>query len=412
MTKTSPSRPRKRFRSTLAWGIVLIALCGLGAWYWFSPTEAATARYLTTSVSRGDVQTTVLATGTLKPSRWVAVGAQVSGQVESLKVALGDHVSAGDVVAEIDSVTQENDLRSAEASLQDIRAQLQEKQANQVYYQKVVDRAQGLRGAGISEADLDEAEMQLATTTAQMEALKAQITQAEVTVSTAQANLDYTRITSPIDGTIISIVTQEGQTVNASQSAPTIVIVAQLDTMTVRADIAETDVVSVYPGQEAWFTILGDRKTRYRAQVKAIEPAPEDVTSDSSLASSSSSSSSSSDEAIYYVGTFDVPNPDGRLLTYMTAEVHIVTGESRDVLTVPSSAVSGQGQRSSVTVLNALGQPEVRKVTIGLDNGTNAEVTEGLKEGDTVVLGQSGEATTSGTPRGMGGFGGPPMGRR
>lgn len=381
-------------------------------WYRFGKPDDSAARFVTTPVTRGNVQTSVLATGTLKPSRWVAVGAQVSGQIETLNVALGDHVTAGQVVAEIDSITQENDLQSEEAALEDIRAQLDEKQADLTYYSKVLERAVTLRRKGVTEAEYDEAEMQVATTQAQIASLKAQMSQAEVSVSTAQANLGYTRITSPIDGTIISIVSQEGQTVNASQSTPTIVIVAQLDTMTVRADIAEVDVVSVQPGQEAWFTILGDRQTRYEAQLKTIEPAPEDVKNDTTLTtSSSSSSSSSSDDAIYYVGTFDVPNPDGRLLTYMTAEVHIVTGEARDVLTVPSSAITGQGAQAQVTVLTPSGRPEMRRVTVGLDNGTNAEVTDGLAEGEQVVLGQAAEGGSSQSGPGFGpGMGGPPMG--
>lgn len=182
-----------------------------------------------------------------------------------------------------------------------------------------------------SRADLESAAAALAVTEAQIQALDAQIEEAQVAVETAQANLDYTKITAPIAGTVLSIVSQEGQTVNATQSAPTIVILGQLDNMTVRTEISEADITRVQPDLPVYFTVLGEPNRRYEATLASIEPAPESVRSDSSFSSSSSSTSSSSSssstsssEAIYYNGVFNVPNPDGKLRTYMTAEVHIV----------------------------------------------------------------------------------------
>src|SRR3546814_1790453 len=98
-----------------------------------------------------------------------------------------------------------------------------------------------------------------------IEALEAQIVEAEVAVEIARVDLGYTKITAPIDGTVLAIVTQEGQTVNATQSAPTIIVIGQIDVMTVRAEISEADIVRVRPGQQVYFTILGDPDHRYEA---------------------------------------------------------------------------------------------------------------------------------------------------
>jgi len=214
-----------------------------------------------------------------------------------------------------------------------------------------------------------------------------------------------------MDGTILAIVNQEGQTVNAAQSAPTIVILGQLSTMTVRAEISEADVVNVKAGQLVYFTIIGDSTTRHDAVLQSIEPAPESITSDSSVLSSSSSttsSTSSSTSAIYYNGIFDVPNTDGRFRTYMSAEVHIVLGAAKAVLTVPSSALEDAAKTgaNTVRVMDSDGKLTNRKVTVGINDSVKAEIRDGLSEGEKVVIGQ---ASTTSAPT-NGGGGPPPMG--
>lgn len=206
----------------------------------------------------GNVEQTVLASGTLKPVKLVAVGAQVSGRVTALKVNLGQTIKTGDLIAEIDSLTQLNALRTAQAALQSTRAQRVEKEATLVNAEATLARQQ-LTWAqhASSRADYDSAEATVKTIRAQIAQLDAQIVQADVAVETARINLGYTRITAPINGTVLAIVTQEGQTVNAVQSAPTIVVLGQLDTMTVRVEISEADIVHVRPDQPVYFTILG-----------------------------------------------------------------------------------------------------------------------------------------------------------
>ncbi|MET4484009.1 macrolide-specific efflux system membrane fusion protein [Bradyrhizobium sp. F1.13.3] len=348
---------------------------------------------MTATVTIGDVEQTVLASGMLKPVKLVAVGAQVSGRLTSLKVVLGQNVRAGDLVAEIDSLTQQNSLRTAQAVLQNTRALRQEKEATLALAESSLARQQmTLAQRASSRADYDSAEANVKATRAQIAQLDAQITQGEVAVETARINLSYTRITAPIDGTVLAVVTQEGQTVNAVQSAPTIVVMGQLDTMTIRVEISEADVVKVRPGQNVYFTILGEPDNRYRATLQSIEPAPDSIRSDSSFSSSSSSvsngsSSSSSSAAIYYNGIFNVPNADNRLRTYMTAQVHIVLGEAQNVLTIPAAALNGPAADGSYTVqvIETAGTTTLKTVKIGLNNKITAEVLNGLKDGEHVV---------------------------
>ncbi|MBK1624302.1 efflux RND transporter periplasmic adaptor subunit [Afifella marina] len=400
---------RKRKRSKLIWLLVALLLIG-GAGYWVKDnyfTEEP-PEIMTSPVTRGDIEKTVLATGILKPAKLVAVGAQVSGRVTSLDVGVGDSVKEGDLIAEIDSETQENDLRTAEASLANVRAQKEEKQATLVQAEQALARqTRMINQNAVSRADYEEAEATVKVTKAQISALDAQIAEAEVAVETAKVDLGYTKITAPMDGTVLWVVTQEGQTVNAIQSAPTIVILGQLDTMTVRAEISEVDVVDVKPGQPVYFTVLGNPDRRYESTLSFIEPAPESITSDSMVASSSSSSSSASEKAIYYNGIFEVPNQDRELRTYMTAEVHIVLGQAHDVLTLPSAALGSKDAdgKYSVNVLEPDGNVAERKVEIGLNDKIRAEVVSGLSEGDRVVMGQPG-SSESGRRRGRRG----PMG--
>ncbi|MGQ3676621.1 efflux RND transporter periplasmic adaptor subunit [Xanthobacter sp. TB0139] len=398
-------------RRIITIGAVLIAalLGWFVLWDWLFPPEQP--RIMSAPATIGTIEETVLATGILKPARLVAVGAQASGRVTAIAVELGQKIRKGELVAEIDSITQENALRTAKAALANVRAQKQEKQASLKLAELTLARQDKLiRQTAVSRADFESAEAEVATTRAQIAALEAQIIEAEVAVSTAEANLGYTRITAPIDGTVLSIVTQEGQTVNASQSAPTIIILGDLETMTVRAEISEADVVHVKPGQPIYFNIIGEPDRRYEARLEFIEPAPESIKSDSSFSSSSTSSSSasSSSEAIYYNGLFNIPNPEGRLRTYMTAEVYIVLDKAENVLTIPSAALGARGKDGlySVQILGNDGSISLRQVRTGLNNKTRVQITEGLNEGERVITGQLAAGASGGTMRRRG----PPMG--
>lgn len=356
----------------------------------FFPTTAPT--YMTSKVKKGDIEVSVLANGTIKPHRLVAVGARATGRIVSMKVKPGSIVKQGDLLAEIDPTTQTNDLKSKEAALANYRGKLAEQEAQLVLAKQNMNRQQNMISShAVSKADFDDADAQVKIRAAQIDQLKAQIVQAEVDVETAKVNLGYTRVTAPSDGTVLATVVQEGQNVNAVQSAPTIVILGDLSVMTVRAEISEADVINVKPGQDLYFNVLGNRTRRYESRLEKIEPAPESIRNDISFNSSSTASSSSStSQAIYYNGTFNVPNDDGVLRTYMTAEVHIILGRAQKVLLIPSDALNDvSGKKAVVNVLDKNGQLEARNIETGLNNKVMVEVISGLEEGETVVTGVS-----------------------
>jgi len=370
--------------------LAAVAALVVGAKLLLFPAKEA-PRFATAAAVRGDIEDAVLATGTVQAFKQVSVGAQVSGQVKSLKVQLGQRVKKGELIAEIDSTTQQNTVRNAEAALENVRAQQASQQASLIEAELAYKRQKQLLDADAgARADFEAAEAKRNTTRASIAALQAQIKQAEITADTAKVNLGYTRIVSPIDGIVVALVAQEGQTVNSNQTTPTIIKVAQLDTVTVKTQISEADVIKVRAGLPVYFTILGDPDTRYTAQLRTIEPATDAILTESTASSSNNATSSSSTTAIYYNGLFDVPNPDNRLRISMTAQVSIVRAQARGAVIIPASAL---GQRSrdgyTVRVLDSQGQPQPRKIRVGINNNVNAEVTEGLAEGEQVVVAES-----------------------
>ncbi len=234
-----------------------------------------------------------------------------------------------------------------------------------------------------SRADLESAQAQMESTRYDISALDAQIKKAIIAVDTANANLGYTRIHAPIDGTVISIDTEEGQTVVSNQSATTILTLATLDTMTVKAKISEADVTRVKPGLPAYFTLLGDSDTRYYGTLRAIEPGP--VSSGTTTDGSSSSSS-----AIYYYGLFEVPNPDNTFKVSMTAQVAVVLDQAKQALCIPISAL-GEKQPDGKTTVRVLARGQVQTQTIrtGISDNVQIQVLEGLREGEAVIIGDS-----------------------
>lgn len=369
----------------------LLVLAGLGAGFYVWQARQAVPQAAISLPSApavmGDVEEAVLASGALEPIRQVSVGAQVSGRLTSLKVALGQKVTEGDLIAEIDGITQQNALRSAEAELAVLNAQRDERLANLAYAEAVLARQkQMVSQNAVSRDAYESAEMTVRTTRAQIAALDAQIVSGKVKVDTARANVGYTRITAPMAGTVLAIVSQEGQTLNAAQTAPTIVVLGDVSVMTVKARISEADVLRVRAGQEVSFSVLGEPDRRFPGRLTFVEPAPDTLkTQSTSSSSATSSSSSSTSTAVYYNALFEVPNPDGRLLTSMTVQVTVVVGQARNVLTVPSTAVQRRGPGSFVDVVEADGQATPRKVEVGLDNKIVAEIRSGLKAGERVV---------------------------
>ncbi|MGL5143792.1 MAG: efflux RND transporter periplasmic adaptor subunit, partial [Acinetobacter junii] len=320
MPKTSSKKIQPRKIILIAFGVLIIAALG---WMFFKP-KAEVPQYISAEVSRGDIEDSVLATGVLEATKMVSVGAQVSGQVKKMYVQLGDQVKQGQLIAQIDSIRQENDLKTAEASIKNQQAQLAVQQANLAKVEAEYKRQQAMYSQdATSRAELETALANYKTAQAQIAAINAQIEQSRLTLATAKEYRGYTRIVAPMNGTIVAIVTEEGQTVNANQTAPTIVKLATLDTMTIKAQISEADVMKVEKGQTVYFTTLGNSEKKHYATLRQVEPAPDSINTETTSTNSSSSSS-----AVYYNALFDVPNEDGKLRIDMTAQVYIVLAEA------------------------------------------------------------------------------------
>ena len=445
--------PKIKLSKLIIIAVVAIAIAAT-AWYFFKP-EPEQNQFITADVSRGDIENSVLATGVLEATKMVSVGSQVSGQVKKMYVVLGDQVKQGQLIAQIDSIRQENELKTAEANIKNQQAQLATRQANLAKVEAEYNRQKAMYAQdATSRAELESALASFKTAQADITAVNAQIEQSRLTLSTAKEDLGYTRIVAPMDGTIVAIVTEEGQTVNANQSAPTIVKLAKLDTMTVKSEISEADVMKVEEGQTVYFTTLGNSEKKHYATLRQVEPAPNSINTESNSNTSSTSS------AVYYNALFDVPNEDGKLRIDMTAQVFIILDEAKNVLTIPASAVQtsnrpqrqrGQnpnreagaeqprGERSReentnnpnrparleltteerqlveqgkasigmVRVLQADGSAKPQAVLIGLNNRVTAQVMRGLKQGDKVVIADGADSSNDAAKRGARGGAGP-----
>ncbi|MDF7788605.1 efflux RND transporter periplasmic adaptor subunit [Pantoea stewartii] len=379
-------------RRTVAFALALLIVLTIALFFFLRNPDVT--EYVTAIVRKGDIENSVLATGRIDAIERVNVGAQVSGQVKSLKVKLGDHVIKGQLIADIDDVPQRNDLRNAEAALNQVKAGLQSKQALLKQAELRFKRQrQMLSEDASSREDFESAEATLATTRAELLSMNAKLVQAKIEVDKKKVDLGYTRVLAPMDGIVIAVVTQQGQTVNSSQSAPTIIKLARLDVMTIKAQISEADITRISAGQKASFTIFSEPDKHYYAVLRTVELAPESVMKDDSLASSGSASGSgTSNASVYYNALLDVPNPENRLRIAMTAQVTLLACEAKDTLLVPIQAVHrSEGNKQQVRVLAADGKLENREVKTGISNGVDIQILEGLKVGENVVLSQLAE---------------------
>ena len=380
-------------------GLGLIAALGYFGWTQYGQSTPVTQPVLARAAT-GTVSETVLASGMLEAKDLVSVGARTSGQIETMAVALGDQVKAGDLIAQIDSQDQQNSVLQAEASLANINAQIAAKEAVLNRSEQTLKRQTELGSQSlVTREALESAQAEVQVYKADLQALNAQKSSAEVTVSTAKLALERTRIIAPISGTVVAIVVKQGQTVNAAQAAPTIVKIADLSTMLVKAEISEADVMNVVPGQNVSFTTLGAPNLPFQAVVREVEPAPTEIVDSDTI---------SSDSAIYYNGLLEVENPEGKLRIGMTAQVSIELGRAEDVLTVPAAAIKKDSEGQYVEVFDrTTGTTARRTVEVGLNDKVKAEIRSGLSEGDAVVTGTAVAARSSSSSSGR--MGPPPM---
>ncbi len=282
--------------------LAVVVLAG-GFWLW-KVLNAPVPQYQTLIVRPGELQQNVLATGKLDALRKVDVGAQVSGQLKTLSVEIGDKVKKGQLLGVIDPEQAQNQIREVEATLMELRAQRAQAQAERNLAQVTLTRQQALaKTQAISKQDLDTAATELAVKQAQIGTIDAQIKRNQASLDTAKTNLDYTQIVAPMAGEVTQITTLQGQTVIAAQQAPNILTPGGYEHHAGESPrYPKRTSFTLSRGRKPRFTVLGDPQTRYEGVLKDILPTPEKV-----------------NDAIFYYARFEVPNPQGVLRLDMTA---------------------------------------------------------------------------------------------
>lgn len=320
---SAPKRKRFPVRLVAAALVVVAGAGGFFAWKAHAGREDGIEQYQIVSVQRGDIEDLVTATGTMQPREYVDVGAQVSGQLNKIHVEIGSVVEAGDLLAEIDPTVYRANVDARRALLRNQRATLADRESQLDLAQIQLARQKNLMAGDATTVEaLQSAQAAVRSARAQLQALQAQIEQTESTLRADEANLQYARILAPMKGVVVSITARQGQALNASQQAPTLLRIADLSTMTVQAQVSEADVGQLWPGMEVYFTTLGSRNRRWYGKLRKVEPTPV-VTNN----------------VVLYNALFDVPNTQRNLLPQMTAQVFFVSASAKDALIVPASAV-------------------------------------------------------------------------
>lgn len=379
----------KKFpRYYLALGVLLVL--GLDTfvlrWLFSSRQEAPQS----VAVITGSIEETVTAQGQLEPKEYVNIGAQVSGQLLKLHVNLGDSVQQGQLMAEINPEIYQARVAADQAKLNTLQAQYNEQQAL-VEQAGWIDRRNTrlLSTKAVSQEAYEQSLTSLKVAKAKLLALDAQIQEAKSALEGDTANLNFTRIYASMTGTVVEQIAREGETLNANQSTPTIVKVANLDLMTARAQVAEADISRLREGMPVYFTTLGGQGRKWHGKVRQILPTPETI-----------------NDVILYNVLMDIDNKDRALMTDMSAQMFFVLGSAENVPLIP---VSSLGKRAAgtagansyeVQVLRA-GREQTVTVRIGMMTRSLAQVLEGLQPEDRIITGLPSDSrkTQSGRPR-------------
>ena len=378
----------RTFRNPKVWipvsAVIVLILASLVFWI---TTREDDVTYMTEKVRTGNISQVVEATGEVAAVNLVSVGAQVSGQIKKLYVVLGQEVKQGEMIAEIDSQTQENTLNTDKAKLDNYKAQLEARKIILAISRKQYNRERILiKTNSTSQQNLENARDAYATAKANVNEMESLIRQTQIAINTDETNLGYTKIRAPLNGTIVSVPVEEGQTVNANQTTPTIVQIANLNDMEIDIEISEGDITKVKPGMKIDYTILSEPNTVFHARLDSIDPGLTTLTDGSyDKSSSSTSSSSSSNEAVYYYGRAYVDNPEGKLRIGMLTQNTIHVSSAENVLIVPSITISSQQGKHFVRVLTDKKKVEKREVETGISDGVCTEIKSGLNDGEQVI---------------------------
>lgn len=316
-------------KSRPVWAALSLALLAAGSyagWRHWKSQQTDLSQYQLVKVQRADIEDLVTATGSLQPREYVDVGAQVSGQLRKIHVEIGSVVQAGDLLAEIDPTVYRANVDARRAQLKNLRATLVDRESQLLLAQQQQVRQKGLiAGDATTQEAVQQADAAVRSARAQIDALQAQIEQIESSLRADEANLGYANIYSPMSGVVVSITARQGQTINATQQAPTILRVADLSSMTVQTQVSEADIGQLRPNMDAYFTTLGNRGRRWWGKLRKVEPTP-----------------TVTNNVVLYNALFDVINDQRNLLPQMTAQVFFVAAKAENALVVPASAVTVQ----------------------------------------------------------------------
>lgn len=371
----------KKIKKYLIVAVVLVVACGL---YFFLPGSKKLVTVLETAkVEKGNISLSVTATGTIEPIVLVEVGTQVSGVISKIYVDYNSVVKKGEILAELDKNLLNSELENAQANLMTNKVEFENQQRN-------YDRQKGLwEKQAISKVDWENAQ----TT---YETAKYAVTSSKAAVFKAQTNLGYATISSTIDGVVISRAVEEGQTVAASFSTPTLFTIANdLTKMRVIANVDEADIGGVVEGQRVSFTVDAYPNDEFEGKVVQVRL---EATTTSNV--------------VTYEVVIDAPNPGLKLKPGLTASVNIYTMEEHDVLQVPSKALrfmpnpdldkeikdlvvdhpiqaDPKNKNQKVVWVKSGNTLSPRLITVGVSDGIHVMVKDGLKDGDEVATGIS-----------------------
>ena len=374
-----PGRPS---RSRLPWligSIVILVIGGGGIWYWWA-SGTTPIHYKTALVERGPITAIVTATGTINPVVSVQVGSQVSGKVAQLFADFNSKVAKGQVLAQIDQKPFKARLSQARAAVKSAKGNLAKSKVLATQRKREFDRMAALRPqAFVSQADVDLAETNYRDAAANVEVLQAQLDQAQAALASAELDLGYTTIYSPVDGIVVSRNVDIGQTLAAAFQTPILFVIAQdLTHMQVNANVSESDIGGVKEGTEANFRVDAYPKQFFEGLVTQVRNAPISI-----------------QNVVTYDVVITVSNPELKLKPGMTANVTIVTARKENPLRVPNSAlrfrmpnVPIDKKVTRVWVWDPDHQPRQVDVSTGISDSLFTEiVSDTLHEGDPIILG-------------------------
>ena len=375
--------------------LIILLILGVGGYFVYDKffnIKDEKVEFITKKAKKGSFSKKVDATGEIFATELIDVGAQVSGQIKKLYVKLGDQVKKGDMIASIDSSTQQNSIDNKEAQLAIYKAQLESAKVALNIAKTQFDRENALFSKNAtSKQEFESAKNTYSANSAKIKELEAQIKQTNIELSTAKINLGYTKITAPRDGVVVSVQVEEGQTVNANQTTPTIVNIADLSRVKMKMQIAEGDITKIKVGTPVEYSILSEPTKKFQTTVSSIDPGLTTL-SDGSYGSSSSSkssysSSSSSSSAVYYYAQSIVDNKDGILRIGMTTQNELLIANVEGAIIVPSIGIKKDENGTFVYVLKD-GKPVKTAVKTGIKDNLDTQIISGINEGDEIITSQ------------------------